>query len=274
MNIPKTIACFAAIALLSWTKARANEPIKLPAQENFHLFLLAGQSNMAGRGRVAEEDRRPGRRGMAVGKDGKRKPTVDPLHRDKRVPAVGLGRSFAIAIAEANPDITVGLIPAACGGSPITSWEPGGYHGQTKSHPYDDAIARAKTAVQDGTLKGILWHQGESDSKPEAASKYEQRQTQLIARFRKDLAAPELPFIIGQLGQFPKRPWNDARKLVDAAHQEVAKEDSHAGFVSSDELTAKSDNTHFDTPSLKEFGRRYAEAYLRLGDASAGGEPR
>ena len=274
MNIPKTIACFAAIALLSWTKARANEPIKLPAQENFHLFLLAGQSNMAGRGRVAEEDRRPHPRVLALGKDGKWKPAVDPLHWDKSVAGVGLGRSFAIAIAEANPDITVGLIPAACGGSPITSWEPGGYHGQTKSHPYDDAIARAKTAVQDGTLKGILWHQGESDSKPEAASKYEQRQTQLIARFRKDLAAPELPFIIGQLGQFPKRPWNDARKLVDAAHQEVAKEDSHAGFVSSDELTAKSDNTHFDTPSLKEFGRRYAEAYLRLGDASAGGEPR
>ena len=250
-------------SLSTITKAQ-EVAVDLPAKENFHLFLLAGQSNMAGRGKVADEDRRPHPRVLALGKDGKWHPAIDPLHWDKSSAGVGLGKSFAIALAEKNPDITIGLIPTACGGSPISTWEPGGYHGQTKSHPYDDAIKRASSAMADGTLKGILWHQGESDCKPELAEKYEQRLTDLIARFRKELDAADVPFIIGQLGQFKARPWNDARIQVDAAHQAVAKKDPHAGFVSSDDLTSNPDNIHFDAKSLCEFGKRYADVYTEL----------
>lgn len=219
---------------------------------------------MAGRGKVAEEDRKPHPRVLVLGKNGKWQPAVDPLHWDKGSAGVGLGRSFAIALAEKNPDIVIGLIPAACGGSPISTWEPGGYHGQTKSHPYEDAIARAKAAMADGTLRGVLWHQGESDCKPDLAPRYQERLTALFARLQKDLSAPALPVIIGQLGQFDARPWNDERRVVDAAHQAVAKEDKNVDFASSEGLTCKSDNIHFDAKSLREFGRRYADAYLKL----------
>jgi hypothetical protein len=192
-------------------------------------------------------------------------PAVDPLHFDKPgVVGVGLGRTFGIEIAEADPDITVGLIPCAAGGSPIASWEPGGYHGQTRSHPYDDSIRRAKVALKSGTLKGILWHQGESDSQAGKAEVYEEKLHALIARFRKELDAPNIPFIAGQMGQFAERPWSEAKRLVDKAHQDLPTKVPHTAFVDSDELTHKGDQVHFDAKSYREFGRRYAKAYRAM----------
>jgi hypothetical protein len=74
--------------------------------------------------------------------------------------------------------------PAVVGGSAIDTWQPGGYYEQTKNYHYQEAIKRVQLAQQAGTLPGILWHQGESDSNPEQAAVYEQKLTQLIGRFR------------------------------------------------------------------------------------------
>ena len=104
-------------------------------------------------------------------------PAVDPMHFDKPIAGVGLGRSFAARIADAQPGVTIGLIPAAVGGSPIDAWQPGVYYEPTKSHPWDDAIARARVALASGTLKAILWHQGESDATPDLAPGYEASST-------------------------------------------------------------------------------------------------
>lgn len=236
----------------------------LPAKEQFHLFLLAGQSNMAGRGIVEEQDRTVHPRVLTLTKDNTWAPAVDPIHFDKSVAGVCLGRTFGITIADASPDITVGLIPCAAGGSPISSWEPGGYHAQTKSHPYDDAIARARVAMQAGTLKGILWHQGESDSNEKKAGAYGEKLEALVARFRKDLDAPELPFVVGQLGIFEQRPWSDGRKQVDAAQRHLAETVPRTVFVPSAGLTPNPDLVHFDAASLREFGKRYAAAYQSM----------
>lgn len=235
-----------------------------PSKEDFHLFLLAGQSNMAGRGTVEEEDGIVHPRVFALDKDGNWKPAIDPIHYDKTVAGVGLGISFAIALAERDTSISIGLIPAACGGSPISSWEPGGYHEQTKSHPYDDAIKRARRAMKDGLLKGILWHQGESDSKPKLAAAYQGKMEDLIKRIRADLDIKSAPFLIGQLGRFSENPWSDSRKRVNEAHIRTAKQMPLVGFVSSEGLTCKSDLIHFDRRSLRLLGQRYAEVYLSI----------
>ncbi|MFI4876061.1 MAG: sialate O-acetylesterase [Blastopirellula sp. JB062] len=243
----------------------AQETGKLPEAENFQLYLLIGQSNMAGRGKVEAGDRQVHPRVFTLDQAGEWKPAVDPIHFDKpRVVGVGLGRTFGLEVAAANPDIAVGLIPCAVGGSSIDRWVPGAYDQPTKSHPYDDALRRAKLAMKSGKLCGILWHQGESDSKPEKAETYEANLKALVARLRKELDAAEVPFLIGQLGQFEGRPWNDAKKKVDAAHQNYAAEQPHAAFVSSDGLTHKGDHVHFDAPSYREFGRRYAKTYLEM----------
>ena len=138
----------------------AAQTVALPSKDKFHLFLLVGQSNMAGRGIVTPANNEPHPRVLMLNKAGEWVPAVDPLHFDKPVAGVGLGRSFGIAIAGATPDITVGLIPCAVGGSPIDAWKPGVLYEPTKSHPWDDAMRRAHLALQSGTLKGILWHQG------------------------------------------------------------------------------------------------------------------
>src|SRR5690606_23963169 len=106
---------------------------------------------------------------------------------------------------------TIGLIPCAVGGSPIDAWTPGTYYAPTKSHPWDDAVRRAKAAMQHGRLRGILWHQGESDCNAESADAYQHKLDDLIHRLRIELGTPDVPVIVGQLGQFPEQPWSEFR---------------------------------------------------------------
>jgi len=236
----------------------------LPTKDKFHLFLLAGQSNMAGRGRVVKEDKIPHPRVLTLNKANEWVPAKAPIHFDKPVAGVGLGRTFGKTLAERDPSITIGLIPCAAGGSRISSWEPGGYHGQTRSHPYDDALKRAKIAMQKGALKAVLWHQGESDSQPEKAKVYEEKLHALIERFRAEFRSPDLPFIAGQLGRFPDRPWDDARELINSVHESLPKNVKNTAFVPSTGFAHKGDKVHFDAKSMREFGKRYAKGHLDL----------
>jgi len=235
-------------------------------QENFHLFLLAGQSNMAGRGEVSEDDRTPVPRVLMLNKENQWVPAVDPLHYDRpKTIGTGLGKSFGIEITKSNPDVTIGLIPCAVGGSPISAWKPGEYHPSTGMHPWDDCIRRTRIAMESGTLKGILWHQGENDCHPELSEAYETAFIDLVQRFRKELNVSDVPFVIGQLGQFnkPRFPQNQHWQAVNSAHQSLPKKVPHTIFVSSEGLTDR-DGIHFDSPSYREFGKRYAKAYFTL----------
>lgn len=244
--------------------ADGSPAVVIPAQEKFHLFLLAGQSNMAGRGKVSEEDKTPHPRVLMLNRDNQWVPAIDPLHFDKSVAGTGLGKTFGILMAEHDPNVTIGLIPCAVGGTDIAKWEPGAFDKATKAHPWDDCMARVKVAAAAGTFKGILWHQGEGDCTPERAAIYASKLKELIQRFRTELHAPELPFILGELGQFSGKPATESSQVVrDAIHQ-VAQEVPGTAVVSSSGLKDKGDKTHFDAASYREFGRRYAEAYLKL----------
>ncbi len=241
--------------------------IEIPDREHFHLFLLVGQSNMAGRGQVEEEDRTPDPRVLSLNKEGKWVPAVDPLHFDKpAVVGVGLGKTFGRIISRTRPDVVIGLIPCAVGGSPIDSWQPGARHDQTNSHPWDDMVKRVHPALEQGTLKGILWHQGESDSSAKLAPGYERKLHDLIRRLRTEFDAEDVPFIAGQMGEFAGRDWNEFRRQVDQAHRELPEKVARTAFVSSDGLSDKGDKVHFDAASYRELGRRYARAYLQLAD--------
>jgi hypothetical protein len=228
-----------------------------------HVFLLAGQSNMAGRGELEEIDRTPHPRVFVLNKYDEWVIATEPLHFDKpAVRGVGPGLAFAKDIAERNSDIRVGLVPTAVGGSGIQTWTPGGYHENTGLYPWDDAVHRLRVAMQSGELKAILWHQGESDSGPERAKLYETRLHDLIRRFRDVAGNDLLPFIVGQLGQF--KEWSDGRQLVNTVHENVPTQFERTTFVSSDGLNDIGDGTHFNAASAREFGRRYAEAYADI----------
>ena len=260
------VALFGVLAgLMPATAASQDADFAVPtARESFHIFLLAGQSNMAGRGVVGPQDREPIPHVLALGKDGAWHPAIDPIHWDKPLAGVGLARSFAVAYLADHPGVTIGFVPAACGGSPISAWKTGAFFEQTDSHPFDDAITRTRVALHSGVLKGILWHQGESDSHPGLSEVYADELTELIGRMRSELGANDLPFIIGELGHFEGAPWGDDTKRVDAAMKSVVAATSHTAFVSSEGLTSKPDNIHFNTESQHEFGRRYYAAYRKL----------
>jgi len=265
----RLVSRFALVAGFLFVTLTSNSTAaSLPPKQKFHLFLLVGQSNMAGRGKIADQDKKPHPRVLTLGKDLSWKPAVAPLHFDKpRIVGVGLGGTFGREIAKTDPSITVGLIPCAVGGSPIDAWTEGAYYKPTKSHPWDDAMKRARHALKFGELKGILWHQGESDSKPGLAEDYEKKLHALIARFRKELNAGNVPFIGGQMGQFKERPWSDAKKQVDQAHRDLGSKVFRAAFVNSDGLKHKGDEVHFDAAGFRELGRRYAKAYFDLTEA-------
>lgn len=260
----RSILCLAIFVGLNVSAVFAQGP-SLPAKDNFHLFLLIGQSNMAGRGAVAATDQVPSPRVLMLNQAGEWVPAVDPMHFDKpAVIGVGPGRTFGIALARAYPDATIGLIPCAVGGSPIDSWKPGAFYAETKTYPWDDALRRARVALQSGTLKGILWHQGESDAKPALAADYAAKLHDLVTRLRVELKAPSVPFLAGQLGKFAGSEWDHARIAVDQAHRDLPRHVAHSAFVSAEGLKDKGDKVHFDADAARELGRRYAEAFLRL----------
>ncbi len=250
--------------LLAFITSATAQGVSHPAKDQFHLFLLVGQSNMAGRGVVEEQDKTPHPRVLMLSKENQWVPATDPMHFDKPAAGVGLGKTFGQIVAEASPGVTIGLIPCAVGGSPIDAWKPGVFYPPTKSHPWDDMVKRVEAALPAGTLKGILWHQGESDSTAKDAPVYEAKLHDLIKRLRELVKVPDVPFIAGQMGKFDGVPWNPEKEIVDKAHQSLPNKVPHTAFVSAEGLKHKGDKVHFDAASYRELGKRYAEAYLKM----------
>jgi len=158
--------------LLFVMQAKAQLP-KMP-KEKIHIYLLAGQSNMAGRGKVEAEDSVIHPRIWMLNKELQWVPAREPLAFDKPK-AVGVGPGFAFAkeMAKVDQDVLICLVPSAVGGSKIDLWKPGVYDSVTKCYPYDDALRRTQKAMEFGNLKGIIWHQGESDCTPALSAAYE-----------------------------------------------------------------------------------------------------
>ena len=233
-------------------------------RRNFHLYILAGQSNMAGRGKVLEQDMQTHLRVYVLNQNDEWELAKDPLHFDKPGSVgTGPGLAFGEAMAGYKKHVRIGLIPCAAGGSPISSWIKGGYHEQTKSHPYDDALARARAAMQSGVLKGIIWHQGESDSNPEKIQVYQAKLEKLISDFRRDLGDEKLPFVVAKLGDFYVARNPDAEsinRILANIHGKV----ENTACVDVSGLNHKGDVLHFDTKSSRELGRRYAELMIKL----------
>ena len=246
-------ALLVVLGLFRGTYANAADAPSKPADRHpTKIFLLVGQSNMAGRGKIEKQDQTTDPRVFMLNKQGEWVPAVDPLHFDKSVAGVGLGLTFGRQIAAKYPDDIIGLVPCAVGGTSIDQWSP-----TLEKGLYADAIARAKIAVKEGKLAGILWHQGESDSKKAAA--YTEKAKTLFAAFRKDLSAPEVPVIVGTIGEF--HAGGDAINAVLRALPDAI---PHSACAESKGLTDKGDKTHFDAASYREFGQRYAQKWLGL----------
>ncbi len=248
----KTLFCLAVVmALAGCASVRV---VKTPeAAESMQLFLLIGQSNMAGRGAVEVQDQVVHPRVFMMNKRYEWVPAVDPMHYDKpAIVGVGLGSTFARVVAEKQPGVVVGVIPAAFGGSSLEEWRPGHYL-------YNNTLDRAREAMARGKLAGILWHQGESDAAPENAATYAERFAAMIAQLRKDLGAEEVPVVVGEIGHFVA-----GGGRINAALAKVPELVPRCALVKADGLGHKGDSLHFDAAALRELGRRYVEAWERV----------
>ena len=221
-----------------------------------HVFLLIGQSNMAGRGRVEGVDLAPHPRVLSFSRDQKWVPAVDPISFDKpELVGVGPGCAFGRAVADSHPGWVVGLVPAAFGGTTLEEWRPGGRF-------YGDAVARTRAALRGGARLGaILWLQGESET-PRSAEGYVARFGLMASGLRRDLGAGDVPIIVGELGRFVS-----AAASVNPQLERIPAAVPNCSIVSSLGLTDKGDHLHLDSASARELGRRYA---LRFGELAAG----
>lgn len=213
------------------------------------IFLLIGQSNMAGRAPLAGEDKQPLPRVMLLNDKNAWIPATNPLNRfasDRKtlsMQRIGPGDGFARRLTQALPDKQIGLIVNARGGSSINAWVRG-------MPLYDNTIKRLH-ASKGIRLAGVIWHQGESDRTDPL---YQEKLTTLIQSLRSDTKSPKLPFIAGQI--YAEAPVNN----VFAGLPKIV---PYTGFASSKGLTVF-DKVHFDRKSQQILGTRYAEAYLRL----------
>jgi hypothetical protein len=228
---------------------------------NFHIYILMGQSNMSGRGILTEEfERMADVNVVMLNKDQQWVPAKHPLHFDKpKMVAVGPGLSFGITMARKSPNVKIGLVPCAVGGSSIEVWQPGAYYESTKSHPYDDALARIKKAMRAGIVKGVLWHQGESNSSAEGAEKYLTQLKKLIENLRAEVHNKNLPFVAGELGRYREK-----YKYVNDELHKLPASVRYTAIASSEGLTHKGDGTHLDALSAKILGERLAEKMLEI----------
>ncbi len=234
--------------------------VQFPPKNQFHIYLLMGQSNMAGRGGITPWSQETNPQILAMTPDGHWVLARDPLHEQtgRTQPGVGPGHSFAQAMLQADPNGVIGLVPCAVGGSPLRRWIKGG-------DLYQHALGQARLARQTGILSGILWHQGESDSSGKAdAETYESRLAGMIRDFRQDLGQPNLPVVVGQLGTFLNPQKLPYAEIVRTALLRIPEDVPHTGIADSAGLADKGDHLHFNSDSQRELGVRYARAMLQL----------
>lgn len=218
-------------------------------------FLMIGQSNMAGRGALDEVPPILDSR-LFMLRNGRWQPLCEPVNYDRPFAGIGLAPSFALEYAK-KYEREVGLIPCADGGTSIREWEPGGLL-------YSHAVMMTKLALRTSRLKGILWHQGETDSDcKEDAERYLERLAVFFGHLLHDLGNPNVPVLIGELGNFLKDypEGGDYYETVNRALREFSSRSPQYSFVPADGLTSNPDCLHFNAVSQREFGKRYFTAY-------------
>ena len=181
-----------------------------------------------------------------------------------RTTGAGLGISFALAMADSTNN-TIGLIPAAHGGTSLEDWNFN-RKDQGGASLYGAMLERVRKAKESASfnLKGVLWYQGESDCFEVAAESYGERMSDWIEQMRADLNDATLPFIAVQIGRVLVAP-GDANSGWQAQHWETVREAlrvlpesmPHSAVVSAIDL-GLCDTIHIDTPGLIRLGKRMA----------------
>ncbi|MGL5642081.1 MAG: sialate O-acetylesterase, partial [Paraclostridium sp.] len=186
---------------------------------------------------------------------------MEPIHYDRPYAGIGPTTSFAAAWCNKNEGEEIGLIPCADGGTTLDDWSVDG-------PLFKHAILQAKLAKQSSKLEGILWHQGESDTNSGGYKLYNEKFSKIVEAFRKELDEPDIPIIIGEIGDYLAKGFLGAYFPEYAeVNQELLKfanTNKNCYFVTASGLTPNPDGIHLNAVSQRIFGLRYFEAYDKL----------
>ncbi|MDX2230530.1 MAG: sialate O-acetylesterase [Leptolyngbyaceae cyanobacterium bins.349] len=238
------------------------------------LFILAGQSNMTGLGDPPQAETKTDSRIYTFSNDYRwrlaKEPVDDPRNQVDRVSedqdaGFGPSVSFAKTLLEQNPNMAIGLIPCAKGGSSIAEWRRS-LQDQTL---YGSCLKRVRAASVMGKVVGFLYFQGEIDTvdpkeqpkKTLLPNQWASEFAMLVKNWRRDLASPELPVVFAQIGTNtePDRFKNWA--IVQAQQSQVQL--PFTAMITTNDLALK-DYVHFTTESYQVIGQRFAETYMRM----------
>ena len=235
-----------------------------PDQENVWVFLMAGQSNMAGRGWVEPRDTIPDARIITINQNHEWILAKEPLHfYQPKLTGLDCGLSFARELKKKIPrDVVIVLLPCAVGGSPVDVWlNDSVFNGVRLKSNFKEKVNLGKEV---GVIKGILWHQGESDAFAQKIPGYYKKLNTLFSFFRDYIGNDELTIVLGELGRFAatkemKKNWAAINDIIG----QVARENDRNYLVKSNGLKSKDDNIHFNANSIRKLGKRYAQVYLK-----------
>jgi hypothetical protein len=273
----KTVVLIIAAILMLNTHVDAQKTQK----SNLYIYLCFGQSNMEGQGAIESQDLIPNERFLVfqaldcpnlVREKGKWYPAVPPTCQcdSKLSPADYFGRTMV----ENLPDsITVGIINVAIGGCDIRIFDKDIYSNYDSTYkdswfttkverygwnPYQHLVNLARQAQKDGVIKGILLHQGETNTGQEEWPLYVKKiYEDMLADL--SLTAESVPLLAGEVlnaeGSCCARMNPIIRKLPEVI--------STAHIISSEGLTGM-DNAHFNSEGYRILGTRYAKQMLKL----------
>jgi hypothetical protein len=220
---------------------------------------------MAGCGFVEQQDTFPNKRILTIDKSMKWIYAKEPLHfYEPSLTGLDCGMSFAKKLLDSIPEgISIAVIPCVVGASSIEQWlNNETFRGVTLLDNFKDKVSFAQDY---GIIKGIIWHQGESNAKSELIPKYSQRLDSLIDRFRFLVKNDNLPIILGELGSYSQPIEKQMRwDSINMVIQNIASEDKYIDLVKTGDLKHKGDNVHFDSKSQRILGERYAKKYLEI----------
>ena len=249
---------------------------------NFHIYLAFGQSNMEGQGTIESQDKTVDPRFQMLS-------TIDNFNGRKlgtwndAIPPLankhgGLGPTdyFGRTLVEKlDPQIKVGVVVVAIAGCSIVAFDSplddgymatqaGWFKDIVKDYggdPYKRLVEMAKKAKEDGVIKGIIFHQGETN---EGDSDWPNKVKKVYDRLVKDIGLDEnIPFFAGEV------PYNGSSKGTNNNIRQLPNKSKNFYLVSAEGLNdLDMMRIHFSSQGYRDFGKRYAEKVMEvLGDA-------
>ena len=235
----KAVIILTTIAAMSLSARAADTGPSTVLRTGKHLFILSGQSNMAG---------------------------LDPKI------------SFIPAVEKEFGKENVIVVKSAQGGQPIRrwykEWKDAKGNAPTKGigDLYDKLMGVVNPAIKGQTIATVtfVWMQGERDAKEQHSAVYEASFKGVLEQLKKDLKLTSISFVIGRLSDFDMKNkkykhWTKVRDI----HVKLAKDDPNGEWVNTDDLNGGKDGVsgglHYKKPDgYKVLGQRFAEKAIEL----------